>query len=101
MQHGLQHVVRLIDLFPGHRLNPQLVTAARLAAFLRSQRLVIGDIRFRFFQCFLVTRLVNGEQHLVFLHQLVIVDVNRRDKTGHVGGDRHDIGAKTRVTRPR
>jgi hypothetical protein len=38
----------------------------RLTAFLRSQRLVIGHVRFRLFQRFLVTRLVDGEQNLIF-----------------------------------
>jgi hypothetical protein len=66
VQHGLQHVVGLVNLFTGHCLNAQLITAACLTAFLRSQRLVIGHVRFRLFQRFLVTRLVDGEQNLIF-----------------------------------
>jgi hypothetical protein len=85
MLNGLQHVVGLVYLFPGHRLYAQLVTAAGFDAFFLRQSLVVGDIGFRLFQRFLVTRLVNNEQNLVFLNQLVILDVYLRNQPGDVG----------------
>jgi hypothetical protein len=77
-------VVGLVYLFPRHRLYAKLITAAGFTFFLR-QSLVVGDIGFRLFQRFLVTRLVNNEQNLVFLNQLVILDVYLRNQPGDVG----------------
>ena len=76
MLYGLQHVVGLVNLFARHRLHAKLVTAPGFNAFFLSQRLVIGDVGLRLRQRFLVTRLVNNEQYLVFLNQLVILDIH-------------------------
>ncbi len=100
MQDRLQHVIGLVDLLAGHRLNPQLITAPCLTAFFRGQCLVVGDIRFRFFKRFLITGLVNGEEHLILLHQLVIMHIDGSDQSRHIRGDRDDVGTKACVTRP-
>ena len=101
MQHGLQHVIRLVNLFPGHSLDAQLVTATCFTAFFSGQRVVIRHVGFRFFQRFLIARLVDGEQHLIFFHQLVIVDVDCRNETGDIGRYRDHLRAETRIARPR
>ncbi len=101
MQHGLQHVVGLVDLFARHGLDAQFITASGLTTFFSGQRLVIRDIRFGFVQRLLVARLVNGEQHLIFFDQLVIVNHDLSNQPGDVGRDGHHIGAETRIARPR
>ena len=93
--------IKLIDSSAGNVIDAVARSQADFGICFRSQRLVIGHVRFRLFQRFLVTRLVDGEQNLIFFHQLVIVNVNRRDKTGHVRGDGHHIGAEACITRPR
>ncbi|MOA15285.1 hypothetical protein D3C78_1354360 [compost metagenome] len=49
----------------------------------------------------MVARLVNHQQHLPFLHQLVIHQRDIGQQTGDVRGDRHHVGGELGVTRPR
>ena len=46
MFNGLQDVIRLVYLFPGHGLDAKTVTTAGFHALLLRQSLVIGDIGF-------------------------------------------------------
>ncbi|MNP08007.1 hypothetical protein D3C76_1000600 [compost metagenome] len=101
MEHGLQHVIGLVNLFTRHGLNAKLIASSSFTAFFRGKCAVISDVCFSFFEGFLVARLINGEKHLIFLHQLVITHINRSDKPGDIRCDRHDVSAETRIARPR
>ena len=46
MLNGLQNVIRLVNLLPGHGLDAKAVTTAGFNALLLRQSLVIGDIGF-------------------------------------------------------
>ncbi|SYU09366.1 Uncharacterised protein [Klebsiella pneumoniae] len=46
MLNGLQNVIRLVYLFPGHGLDAKAVTTAGFDAFLLRQSLIVGDIGF-------------------------------------------------------
>ncbi|CNV24917.1 Uncharacterised protein [Salmonella enterica subsp. enterica serovar Bovismorbificans] len=100
MQYSLQDIVRLIDLFPGHRLYAEAITATGFLAFFLRQDLIIGYISFRFRQRFLIAWLIDGKQDLILFHQLVIMHVYMGNQARDIRGNSDDIGAKTRVSRP-
>ena len=92
---------RYIDRLQTNK-GPILQTSSEICGTLPEDYTAhLGDIIFRLRHRFLVTRLVNNEQYLVFLNQLVILDVYLRNQPGDVGGNRHNVGAKARITRPR
>ncbi len=99
--HGLQRVVRLVDFFLRHRLHTQLHAAAGLAPFFRRQRLIVGDICTGFRQRLLIARPVDHEQHLAFLHQLIVHHRYFGQQAADVRRDRHHVGGEFGVTRPR
>ena len=99
--HGLQRVVRLVDFFLRHRLHAQLHAAAGLAPLFRRQRLIVGDVGTGFRQRLLIARPIDHEQHLPFLHQLVIHHRHIGQQAADVRRDRHHVGGKLGVTRPR
>ena len=99
MLHRLQNIVGLIDLFPRHGLDPKLIAASGFQTLLRRQRLIVGDIGLRFFQRLLIARLVDSEQHLVFLHQLVILDAHLGNQPGNIRGNGDHICALKRASR--
>ena len=91
----------MVNLFTRHSLHAQSVTTTGLLAFFLRQYLIIGHVSFGLLEGFLIAWLVDSEQDLILFHQLVIMDVNVGNKARNIRRNRDDIGAETRITRPR